>query len=287
MAQTFTDQNGEVRLSGTINGLPSGTPLLAQAGAGSPVGAVTPTAQGYLYQDTTNGALYVAIGATSAGWIAVGGANFGASPVGVSVTGQAAATATPKLLAPSGVGQEAYIGDIDADQNNGDGFTWVSGDAGTGTAKIQVGGATKLFTFAADGSLSAPATVTATGVATAAAAAAATNLPRLSQLSPKFSITSGALPTVTLSSGTGAQVSTTRDAETVTPFTGDGTNNAATCAIALSPDNVTYSTLDTLSIAAGLNVLGALALSANVRVPAGWYLKLTAAHGTIGTTTYY
>jgi len=131
------------------------------------------------------------------------------------------------------------------------------------------------------------ASPTFTGTVTVPAAAAVTAAPRLNQLSPALTITSGALPTATLSSGTGAQILTTRDAETVTPFTGDGTNNAATCAIALSPDNTTYSTLDTLSIAAGLNVLGALALSANVRVPAGWYLKLTAVHGTIGTTTYY
>jgi hypothetical protein len=112
-------------------------------------------------------------------------------------------------------------------------------------------------------------------------------VPRLSQLSPRFSQTSGNIPTLTVSSGVGTQIDTTRDAETITPFTGDGTNNAATCAIALSPDNVTYSLLDTLSIAAAVNLTGVLALSVNIRVPGGWYLKLTAVHGTIGTTTYY
>jgi hypothetical protein len=92
---------------------------------------------------------------------------------------------------------------------------------------------------------------------------------------------------VTLSSGTGAQVSLTGDVETVTPFTGDATNNAATCKVELSPDNVTYSTLNTVSIAAALNTIGALDENVTVRVPAFWYIKLTATHGTIGTTTYY
>jgi hypothetical protein len=100
-------------------------------------------------------------------------------------------------------------------------------------------------------------------------------------------IASGALPTVALVSGTGAQILVTRAAETVTPFTGDGTNNAATCAIALSPDNLTYSTVATISIAAALNLTGVLTDMVNARVPAGWYLKLTAVHGTLGTTTYY
>lgn len=118
-------------------------------------------------------------------------------------------------------------------------------------------------------------------------AAASSHAPQLSQLSPKFTITSGALPTQTLASGTGAQVSTTRDVETVTPFSGDGTNNAATCAIALSSDNTTYSTLATISIAAALNLTGVLTDNVNLRVPAGWYIKLTAVHGTLGTTTYY
>lgn len=118
-------------------------------------------------------------------------------------------------------------------------------------------------------------------------AADVADAPQLQQVSPLFTISSGALPTVALVSGAGAQISVDRDVETVTPVTGDGTNNAATCAIALSPDNLTYSTLDTLSIAAAVNLTGALALSANIRVPAGWYLKLTSSHATIGTTTYY
>jgi hypothetical protein len=100
-------------------------------------------------------------------------------------------------------------------------------------------------------------------------------------------VTSGALPTVALSSGVAGQVSTTRNASLVVPFTGDATNNAATLKIELSPDNSTFSTLDTLSIAAALNTIGALNVPVSLTVPTAWYVKLTAVHGTIGTGTYY
>lgn len=43
------------------------------SGAGSPVGAVTPSGVGALYVDTTNGTLYIAAGVTSADWVLVGG----------------------------------------------------------------------------------------------------------------------------------------------------------------------------------------------------------------------
>lgn len=100
-------------------------------------------------------------------------------------------------------------------------------------------------------------------------------------------ITSGALPTAAFVSGTERQLSTTRDVCLVVPFTGDGTNNAATLKIELSPDDVTFSILDTLSIAAALNLSGALNVPVTLSVPASWYVKLTAVHGTIGTGTYY
>jgi hypothetical protein len=44
-----------------------------QVGMGSPVGSVTPNAAGWLYLDLTNGALYLAVAATSADWVANGG----------------------------------------------------------------------------------------------------------------------------------------------------------------------------------------------------------------------
>jgi hypothetical protein len=100
-------------------------------------------------------------------------------------------------------------------------------------------------------------------------------------------ITSGALPTVAPVSTTPFQCSTTRDVFLLVPFTGDATNNAATCKVEVSPDNVTYSTLNTVSIAAALNLSGALDISIEVWVPAGWRVKLTSTHGTLGTGTYY
>ena len=109
----------------------------------------------------------------------------------------------------------------------------------------------------------------------------------LNQVSPKGTITSGALPTVQLVSGAGAQVSTARDVDTYTVWTGDATNNVASCAVAISPDNTTYTTIYTLSLAAAVNNTGAIALLAFARVPAGWYLKLTSVHGAALPTTAY
>lgn len=118
------------------------------------------------------------------------------------------------------------------------------------------------------------------------AAANANQLPILSQVSPLFSVTSGALTTQQLVSTTGAQVSTSQDVETYTPFTTDGTNNIASCTVALSSDNVTYSTIFVPQASAAVNFVGAVVIPITVRVPAGWYIKMTSVHGTIGVTTY-
>jgi hypothetical protein len=110
----------------------------------------------------------------------------------------------------------------------------------------------------------------------------------LNQVSPKGTVLSGALSTVTLTTGTGAQISTARDVETFTLWTGDATNNVASATVALSPDNVTYSTLYVASLAAAVNNTGAIAIPLPARVPAGWYLKITNVHGaTLPATTYY
>lgn len=121
----------------------------------------------------------------------------------------------------------------------------------------------------------------------ARAASNGVHAPRLNQVSPAFTIVSGALPTIALVSGAGAQVNTGRDAETVTPVTFNPTAGAAaTCAVALSPDNVTYSALGTETEPPGITFDGTIHLI-RVRVPAGWYVRLTAVNATIGTTTYY
>lgn len=108
----------------------------------------------------------------------------------------------------------------------------------------------------------------------------------LNQLSPVGTITSGSLPTVQLVSGNGVQILTSRDVESYTAVTGDATNNVASVTVALSPDNTTYSTILVPSLAAAVNNTGAIALSVTVRVPAGWYIKMTAVHMALGVTTY-
>ena len=101
--------------------------------------------------------------------------------------------------------------------------------------------------------------------------------------------TSGALLTIDFVSGAGTQVGLPNwdtDADLLyVPYTTDGTNNAATLKIELSPDNVTYSTLTTISYAAALNLVGATTQLLSLKVPWNWYVKLTAAHCTIGTAT--
>src|SRR5690242_20291204 len=106
------------------------------------------------------------------------------------------------------------------------------------------------------------------------------------QVSPVGTITSGALPTVTLVSGTGAQLSTARDVTSYTLVTNDDSANVASATVALSPDNVTYSTLGIVSQVAAVNDAGAVGQLVTVRVPAGWYIKITLVHMTMGDTTY-
>ncbi len=107
-------------------------------------------------------------------------------------------------------------------------------------------------------------------------------------LSPEGIIVSGSLPTGQLSSGVGAQINTGRDVETHTPVTFTPTAGAnATCAVALSPDNVTYSTLYTLTVPVGV-ALDGFVLDACCRVPASWYLRLTVnAQAALGLTSSY
>ena len=69
----------EVRFPVTIPADPAdvasggGLPSWLMSGSGTPVNVVTPSQQGALYQDTTNGTLYEAIGASSDQWVALGG----------------------------------------------------------------------------------------------------------------------------------------------------------------------------------------------------------------------
>lgn len=129
------------------------------------------------------------------------------------------------------------------------------------------------------------------GVSVSPGANAANGVPQLQQLSPRYVITSGVLPTQQLVSGTGTQLASPgdgRDVETITPCTfNPGAATTATVTVALSPDNVTYSTLAVVTEPAGVALDGTI-LPVKVRVPAGWYLKLTAnAQAVLGLTTYY
>jgi hypothetical protein len=67
----------------------------------------------------------------------------------------------------------------------------------------------------------------------------------------------------------------------------DGTNNLASCVIAISPDNVTYTTLATPSVAAAINTSGAITVASMVTLPQGWYIKLTLTHTTVAASIYY
>jgi hypothetical protein len=98
---------------------------------------------------------------------------------------------------------------------------------------------------------------------------------------------SGALSTQQLVSTTGAQINTTRSVHTFTPCTYDATNNVASLKVELSPDGSTYSTLATESLAAAVNNTGAIVTGLELFVPAGWYVKLTTTHATLGVTTYW
>jgi hypothetical protein len=100
-------------------------------------------------------------------------------------------------------------------------------------------------------------------------------------------VTSGSLSTVSPVSGTGFQVDTTTDRSLRVPVTYTPTAlAAATCVVAISPDNTTYSTLETRTVPIG-TALDSFVLTTSLGVPAGWYVKLTVTNGTLGTGTYY
>jgi hypothetical protein len=93
-------------------------------------------------------------------------------------------------------------------------------------------------------------------------------------------ITSGALPTASYSSGVAQQNLTGKDIFVAVEVT--ATTIAGTCAIALSPDGTTYTTIATLTPA----VNGA-AEPYLIPVPAGWYTKLTFSNATVTNAVYF
>lgn len=100
-------------------------------------------------------------------------------------------------------------------------------------------------------------------------------------------IVSGALSTISPSTTVGAQVSTTRDVFLTQVCTFNPSAGAsATCVVAISPDNTTYSNLITVTIPAGIALDGTIP-PISLMVPAAWYVKFTTTNATLGTGTYY
>lgn len=251
-------------------------PTRFQTGAGTPYGSVTPVSKGAIYQDTTNGGLWVAIGVTTTSWVIVAGAPGagGALAPGLSISPDGLFLALQSPAADGGIS----ITDAFASAGSGNALFWNSGAAdGQQTLQLYLGPtANFIHTWNTDGTYALPAP-----------ASAGTHAPRLNQLSPKATITAGALPTQQLVTATAAQVSTTRDVEVHTPVTfNPGVATTATCVVALSPDNVTFSTLATVTKPVGTVFDGTIE-DVVVRVPAGWYVKLTVTNATLGLSTYY
>lgn len=100
-------------------------------------------------------------------------------------------------------------------------------------------------------------------------------------------VTSGALSTVSLSSGTAAQVVATRNATLALALTFDASAADATAKVELSPNNSDFSTLATCKIPNATNPSNGEVWLVTVPVPAGWWIKVTVSHVTITSATYY
>jgi hypothetical protein len=101
-------------------------------------------------------------------------------------------------------------------------------------------------------------------------------------------ITSGTLPnTGAWVSGTAKVNPVARQITVAVEIVGDATNNIASCVVAISPDNTTFTTLATPSLAAAVNNTGAITMGVCVPLPVGWYIKLTLVHTTVAASIYY
>jgi hypothetical protein len=154
---SFTDEAGVERLQATIDPAPGGgLPSWFQSGAGTPVGVVVPAQQGALYQDTTNGALFVATGPLAANWVLIGGY---AQAGGGATYGITDAAGLVFISGTNNAGAGTVVlTDIDAANGSGNGVYWtlpVAGDQHQ-TLVIALGNFDKVFTFGADGSLECP-----------------------------------------------------------------------------------------------------------------------------------
>lgn len=202
-----------------------------------------------------------------------------AAPVAIAPTGLTGATQVTRYV--GGVATVApttgtfAIGDYVISRNGKIFVCTVAGTPGTWIEPASI-------TFAP---LASP---TFTGTVTVPAAAAVTSATKLADLSSYLTIASGALPnTGAWVSGTAKQNPVARQATINVEFVTDGTNALATCAIAISSDNSTFTTIGTLSLAAALNTIGAVKFVCPVNLPNAWYIKLTFAQGTVAASVYY
>jgi len=99
-------------------------------------------------------------------------------------------------------------------------------------------------------------------------------------------ITSGSLPTQSISSGTAFQPSATNAQTLAIAATYDASSADATCKIELSPDNSTFTTLATVTIPHATVPASGLILLHVVPVPQAWYCKVTLTHVTVTAVKY-
>lgn len=152
-------------------------PSWFMSGSGSPVGSVVPTQQGAVYQDTTNGALYEAIGVGDGDWIAVGG-DADQTVVGVSASGNSLVL----LGGPSG--GQLWLSDPTSWVGSANGLVY---NAGSDVSVFMGDGAFSSTLIDSLGNADFGEIVYERGIGTQA-------------------ITSGGLPTFAFTSGVGAQL---------------------------------------------------------------------------------
>lgn len=211
---------------------------------------------------TTGVMVKIQSGATT-GSVALGGS------AGIGTAGEAALTATGVAAGVNGVTH------TQAATGNPALMAATGGDTNVGLTINAKNTGTILIGNVSTGAVTITPATTHSGVVTHAAGTKSTV------------ITSGALSTQLFVSTTGAQVLTTRDVFLFTPVTFTPTGGAsATCVVAISPDNTTYTTLTTVTVPLG-TALDSFILPVSVWLPAGWYAKFTTTNATLGTSTYW
>jgi hypothetical protein len=250
-------------------------PSWIQFGTTDPVGSsgIPPLAAGNVYQNTATGTYYTGLNTSSTGWVCIGGSQ----PIFTALSTQIAAGLS---MDPSGEVYVLFVGGFVSDfvvisdvlsqatggLKNG---LYVTGNGSSTEVTIQTGSSGQYTGILQDptGNRTVPGKVTCLNTQTR-------------------SITSGALSTTSLTSGTSHQVSTVRDMHVVVPITFNPSAGDATCLVQISPDNSTFSTLLTKTVKSESGIDGTV-MAARLEVPVNWYIKLTVTHATLGTVTYY